>query len=108
MKDVKTVLVLGDMAELGSGGQQMHAEIGKKAKDSGIKTLYATGKLCASTVDAFGGNGFYFRDKKKLIAALKKELTGNEVVLVKGSRSAAMEEVVEWLLSHDNNDKRVN
>ena len=104
----KTVLVLGDMAELGATAAQLHAEIGRKAKQAGIKELYATGKLSANTVDAFGENGFYFRGKNELINALKKKLTGNEVVLVKGSRSAAMEEVVERILTQDNNKKRVN
>ena len=58
--------------------------------------------------DAFGENGFYFKNKNELIKALKKTLTGSEAVLVKGSRSAAMEEVVERILTQQNNNKRVN
>lgn len=104
----KTVLVLGDMAELGDIADQLHAEIGSKAKNAGIKALYACGKMSARTVAAFGDNGFYFDNKNELIDALKCDLTGNEVVLVKGSRSAAMEEVVERILTRDNNKKRVN
>jgi UDP-N-acetylmuramoyl-tripeptide--D-alanyl-D-alanine ligase len=104
----KTVLVLGDMAELGTTAAQLHAEIGNKAKQAGITELYATGKLCVNTVEAFGDGGFYFANKNELIYALKKKLTGKEVVLVKGSRSAAMEEVVERILTEDNNKKRVN
>jgi UDP-N-acetylmuramoyl-tripeptide--D-alanyl-D-alanine ligase len=104
----KTVLVLGDMAELGATASRLHAEIGAKAKQAGIKELYATGKLSVNTVKAFGDNGFYFDSKNELIDALKKRLTGKEVVLVKGSRSAAMEEVVERILTQDNNNKRVN
>jgi len=104
----KTVLVLGDMAELGASAAQLHAEIGKKAKAAGITELYATGEFSAYTVEAFGDNGFYFNSKNELIDALKKKLTGKEVVLVKGSRSAAMEEVVERILTQDNNNKRVN
>jgi len=104
----KTVLVLGDMAELGASAAQLHAEIGKKAKAAGITELYATGKFSANTVEAFGDNGFYFNSKNELIDALKEKLTGKEVVLVKGSRSAAMEEVVERILTQDNNNKRVN
>jgi UDP-N-acetylmuramoyl-tripeptide--D-alanyl-D-alanine ligase len=103
-----TVLVLGDMAELGRDAGKMHAEIGARAKGAGIKALYATGKLSESTVDAFGENGFYFKEKKELIKALIKSLTGSETVLIKGSRSAAMEEVVERILTHQNNNKRVN
>ncbi len=104
----ETVLVLGDMAELGEHAEKLHAEIGSKAKAAGIKSLYATGKLSANTVTAFGENGFYFENKNALIDALKESLTADSVVLIKGSRSAAMEEVVEWILTHENNNKRVN
>ncbi len=104
----ETVLVLGDMAELGSDAEKLHAEIGAKAKAAGISQLYATGKLSESTADAFGENGFYFKNKNELIRALKKALTGSETVLIKGSRSAAMEEVVERILTQQNNNKRVN
>ena len=103
-----TVLVLGDMAELGSDAEQMHAEIGAKAKAAGISQLFATGRLSESTADAFGENGFHFKNKNELIKALRKALTGSETVLIKGSRSAAMEEVVERILTQQNNNKRVN
>ncbi|NOQ90410.1 MAG: UDP-N-acetylmuramoyl-tripeptide--D-alanyl-D-alanine ligase, partial [Gammaproteobacteria bacterium] len=56
----KTVLVLGDMAELGGDAEKLHAEMGEKAKDAGIGALYATGKLSVTTVNAFGEDGFYF------------------------------------------------
>ncbi len=103
-----TFLVLGDMAELGSDAEKLHAEIGAKAKQAGITQLFATGKLSENTADAFGENGFYFKNKNELIKALKKALSGSETVLIKGSRSAAMEEVVERILTQQNNNKRVN
>ena len=107
-KTDKTILVLGDMAELGINADRLHAEVGSKAKEAGIAALYATGVLSANTVDAFGENGFHFATKDKLIDVLKTNLIGNEVVLVKGSRSAAMEKVVEEILTHKNKSKRVN
>ncbi len=103
-----TVLVLGDMAELGEDAQQLHAEVGKKAKIAGIKALYATGKYSANTVEAFGDNGFWFQNKNELIKALKEKLAASDTVLIKGSRSAAMEEVVDQILTRKNNNKRVN
>jgi len=95
-----TALVLGDMAELGKEAEALHAEIGRKAKNAGIDTLYATGKLSENAAEAFGENGFYFKNKNELIKALNKNVTAESVVLVKGSRSAAMEEVVERILTH--------
>ena len=108
MSAEQTVLVLGDMAELGEDAEKMHSLMGEKAKDAGIQRLYATGKFSVNTVRAFGENGFYFEDKEQLISDLQKTLTGSEVVLIKGSRSAAMEEVVERILTQNNNHKRVN
>ncbi len=102
-----TVLVLGDMAELGEDAGRLHAEIGLKAKNAGIKALYATGKYSNNTVSAFGDNGFWFQNKNELINTLREKLTAGEVVLIKGSRSAAMEEVVEQILTQNNN-KRVS
>ncbi|MDT8281195.1 MAG: UDP-N-acetylmuramoyl-tripeptide--D-alanyl-D-alanine ligase [Gammaproteobacteria bacterium] len=107
MQGKKTILVLGDMAELGEDAIRLHSEIGSKAKTAGINNLYATGSLSMNTVRAFGENGFHFEDKNQLIDALQKNLTGSEVVLIKGSRSAAMEEVVKRVLTQQNN-KRVN
>lgn len=103
-----TVLVLGDMGELGESSETLHAEIGKKAKRAGIKALYATGVLSLNTVNAFADNAYHFQTKDDLINALNNDLTGSEVVLIKGSRSAAMEKVVEGILTHNNKSKRVN
>ena len=103
-----TTLVLGDMAELGEHAEELHSDIGRQAKNAGIKKLYATGELSLNTVKAFGENGFYFNNKKELIENLKENLTASSVILIKGSRSAAMEEVVAWILTQNNNTKRVN
>lgn len=102
------VLVIGDMGELGASAEKLHADIGKKSKIAGIDALYATGELSESAIKAFGENGFYFKNKNELIKALQNNLSSNDVVLVKGSRSAAMEVVVEEILTHHNNNKRVN
>jgi UDP-N-acetylmuramoyl-tripeptide--D-alanyl-D-alanine ligase len=104
----KRILVLGDMAELGDDAQQLHAEIGRKAKAAGIDALYATGKYSEGTVSAFAENGFWFQDQDELIEALRDNLTDGALVLVKGSRSAAMEKVVERILTREKNNKRVN
>jgi UDP-N-acetylmuramoyl-tripeptide--D-alanyl-D-alanine ligase len=90
-------LVLGDMAELGSGAKDLHAGIGRRAKERGIERLFAVGPLSAATVAAFGANGEHHPDKASLIASLKQHLHGGVTCLVKGSRSAGMEQVVAAL-----------
>ncbi len=99
------ILVLGDMFELGEEAEQLHAQAGVKAKNAGINALYATGVLSKNTVNAFGKNGFFYKDKKELINALNNSLGGNDVVLVKGSRSAAMEQVVQQIITLQNINK---
>ncbi|MFC4765233.1 UDP-N-acetylmuramoyl-tripeptide--D-alanyl-D-alanine ligase [Dyella koreensis] len=92
-------LVLGDMAELGPSARALHASMGERAKQHGIDRLFAVGPLSAATVEAFGAQGEHHADKASLIASLKKQLHGGVTCLVKGSRSAGMEQVVAAL--HD-------
>jgi UDP-N-acetylmuramoyl-tripeptide--D-alanyl-D-alanine ligase len=93
-------LVLGDMAELGPDARALHAGIGARARDRGVDRLFAVGPLGAATVEAFGPGGEHFDDKPALIAALKTQLHTGVTCLVKGSRSAGMEQVVVALGGH--------
>jgi UDP-N-acetylmuramoyl-tripeptide--D-alanyl-D-alanine ligase len=95
-------LVLGDMAELGPNARAMHAGIGERAKKQGIDRLFAVGPLSAAAVEAFGERGTHYTDKQALAKALNEQLHGGVTLLVKGSRSAGMEQVVAAL----RNDKR--
>ena len=87
-------LVLGDMAELGENARELHAGVGARARQRGVDRLFATGPLGAATVEAFGVGGEHFNDKPALIAALQAHLHPGVTCLVKGSRSAGMEQVV--------------
>ena len=89
--------VLGDIGELGDGGPAMHAEVGEYARNKGIEAAYFAGDFSASAAEAFGGQGLWFADKDPLIQVLVHELPENANVLVKGSRSARMERVVDAL-----------
>ena len=91
-------LVLGDMAELGADARALHAGIGRRARERGVERLYAVGPLGAATVEAFGEGAEHFADKPALIAALTARLHPGVTCLVKGSRSAGMEQVVAALV----------
>ncbi len=86
-------LVLGDMGELGSEARSLHREIGRQARQSGIERLWATGELSAGAVDGFGEGGRSFADRDALSEELRSVLGAQDLVLVKGSRSAAMDRV---------------
>jgi UDP-N-acetylmuramoyl-tripeptide--D-alanyl-D-alanine ligase len=90
-------LVLGDMAELGADARALHADIGARARERGVDRLFAVGPLGVATVEAFGADGAHFDDKATLIAALQAQLHAGVTCLVKGSRSAGMEQVVAAL-----------
>jgi UDP-N-acetylmuramoyl-tripeptide--D-alanyl-D-alanine ligase len=92
----RTVLVLGDMGELGEWAEQGHRDVGAHAAGK-VDALYAVGPLMAHAVAAFGANGRHFADQASLIEALRLESDGT-TILIKGSRSAAMDKVVDALL----------
>jgi len=93
-------LVLGDMAELGADAPALHAGVGARARERGIDRLFAVGPLGVATVEAFGAGGEHFDDKAALVAALKSRVHAGVTCLVKGSRSAGMEQVVAALGGH--------
>ena len=93
----ETWLVLGDLAELGPGASALLAELGRKARTAGIARLWTVGRLSAEASRAFGHAARHFDDQAALAAALRAELHAGVTCLVKGSRSAAMERVIDQL-----------
>lgn len=93
-----TILVMGDMAELGDNARQFHLELGKKASSLGIQKLFAIGQFSKFLQQGFGENAFLFTDKEALSQALSQEIKKDTVVLIKGSRSAKMEDVLHKIL----------
>ena len=91
----RTLLVLGDMGELGDWAEQSHAEVGRYAAGK-VDALLAVGPLMKHAVEAFGAGGRHFADQQSLIEALRTE-QGNTTILIKGSRSAAMDKIVAAL-----------
>ena len=89
-----TLLVLGDMGELGPGAQALHAEAGAYARDAGIDRLFTLGDLSARAAIAFGENARHFSRIEDLLAEIENVLAPDVTVLVKGSRFMQMERVV--------------
>jgi UDP-N-acetylmuramoyl-tripeptide--D-alanyl-D-alanine ligase len=93
----RPILVLGDLGELGPDASDLHREVGTAARAAGVAALYAVGELCREAVAAFGTDGHHFADQAALVAALHRDLTPADMVLIKGSRLAAMDQVVTGL-----------
>ncbi|WP_201194255.1 UDP-N-acetylmuramoyl-tripeptide--D-alanyl-D-alanine ligase [Pseudomonas fluorescens] len=92
----RTVLVLGDIGELGDWAEQGHRDVGAYARGK-VCALYAVGPLMAHAVKAFGEQAYHFATQAELIKALGAEQDTNTTILIKGSRSAAMENIVAAL-----------
>jgi UDP-N-acetylmuramoyl-tripeptide--D-alanyl-D-alanine ligase len=92
------VLAMGDMAELGSDSERLHADVGALARRSGIQHLHAVGPISHAAATAFGTGAHHHADQASLIAALRADLRSGVTVLVKGSRSSAMDKVVAAVL----------
>lgn len=92
------VMVVGDMAELGDEAEECHREVGEAARLAGIDKVLSTGTLSKTISDASGA-GEHLTDKAAVTARLQELLAEQPVItiLVKGSRSAAMEQVVQSL-----------
>lgn len=96
--DGRQLLVLGEMAELGAESESMHRQLGADLAAAGLEYLRTTGGADARALaDGFGQASSYFEDRELLVTSLAAELQADDVVLVKGSRSAAMEQVAHQL-----------
>ncbi len=92
------VLVVGDMGELGEDAEACHQTVGEVARDAGIDAVLSIGTL-SQAISLTSERGEHFSDRAALIARLQTLLSahGTISILVKGSRSSAMEHVVHAL-----------
>jgi len=96
-----TILVLGDMAELGEYAIECHQSLGPVIEQQQIDLLLTLGHFSQHYASSFSGQHYHFEDKNSLNLHLEQQLHShqlkNTTVLVKGSRSAKMEQVVEFI-----------
>jgi UDP-N-acetylmuramoyl-tripeptide--D-alanyl-D-alanine ligase len=85
------------MGELGPRSRALHAELGNLAHRRSVDKLFTVGALAEAAAQEFGAGARHFEDQAALAAALRAALHENVVCLIKGSRAAAMEQVVAAL-----------
>ncbi|NRA52858.1 MAG: UDP-N-acetylmuramoyl-tripeptide--D-alanyl-D-alanine ligase [Gammaproteobacteria bacterium] len=92
------ILVLADMAELGDYAVECHKELGPVIEQQQIDLLLTIGQFSQHYASTFSGQHYHFEDKNSLNLHIEQQLHShqsiNTTVLVKGSRSAKMEQVV--------------
>jgi UDP-N-acetylmuramoyl-tripeptide--D-alanyl-D-alanine ligase len=91
------------MAELGSASSRLHQELGQKAVQAGIDTVIAAGQFASDIISGSVKAGLdvsacrAFSDTQSLCDNLHSFVHPDDIILVKGSRSAGMEKAVERL-----------
>lgn len=92
------VMVVGDMGELGDDAAECHRQVGEAARVAGIDKVLSVGTL-SELISHASRDGEHFQDKPALISRLNGLMSEHKTisVLVKGSRSSAMEQVVHAL-----------
>ena len=93
----KKILVIGDMAELGENSRIYHQELSRTIKESKINITLGLGKYTKEIITLLGRNNTWFRSKDDLVKHLYSCMKGS-TILVKGSRSMKMEEIVKKLI----------
>jgi UDP-N-acetylmuramoyl-tripeptide--D-alanyl-D-alanine ligase len=95
----RRVAILGDMLELGEAAPAMHREIGDLIAKLPVQAVFAYGPEMKHLVQAIGESRWaeHFDDKSRLGDEVHRSVRAGDVILVKGSRGMAMEEVLDGL-----------
>lgn len=95
----KKIVILSNMAEMGTDANLYHEKLGQLLKNSNLDTIFLYGdkKLLAHTLKICT-QAKYFDDKQELAKALLPLCQKDTLLLVKGSRGNKMEEINEILI----------
>ena len=100
--DGRKIAILGDMLELGNYEREGHEKVGMRALEVAdvLITVGRRGAIIGQTALRWGmpaDRVHIFEENAAAIALLQELVTGNDVILVKGSRAMQMEEIVSVL-----------
>ena len=93
----KKILVIGDMAELGENSLNYHQDLARSIKEAKIDICLGIGQYSRELIKLLGEGDSWFKSKELLVKYLYTCMK-NSTILVKGSRSMKMEEVVKKLI----------
>lgn len=102
----RSILILGDMGELGASSESYHAEVGAYAAENAIDMIFSVGVYAAEYSRGFNNSkvasaeSFVFDSQDQLMQFFSANYSAYEpaVILVKGSRSSSMETVIDRLV----------
>jgi len=99
----RLVFICGEMAELGSQSEALHAELGRAVAEAGVDLLVTVGKPPKTTATAAQEAARYdlqtrgFDDTLSACDHVQEFVKEDDIILVKGSRTARLERVVREL-----------
>ncbi|MDC1049688.1 bifunctional UDP-N-acetylmuramoyl-L-alanyl-D-glutamate--2,6-diaminopimelate ligase MurE/UDP-N-acetylmuramoyl-tripeptide--D-alanyl-D-alanine ligase MurF [Candidatus Pelagibacter sp.] len=95
----KKKLILSDMLELGNYSKKLHLEIGKEINKTSLKNINVMGKHILHTYKNLDKQrrGVILKDKSKIIDLIKNDLNNNDYLMIKGSNSTGLNNLVNKL-----------
>lgn len=91
LNSTQKIAIIGDMFELGEEANEQHELIVKLAKDYALDTIFI-GKEFYTFKDKYPGN--YFQLPAEAAQFLQEKLVKNKLILLKGSRGMALEQLL--------------
>ena len=95
-------LALGDMGELGDETETLHRRAAQMARDYGVKKMFGVGSMSSIACREFGNDGYYYEQLDEMAGSILGQLHQGINLLVKGSRAAGMDRLVDKLVSDTN------
>ena len=100
----RKVFIAGSMAELGLQSESLHTQLGKQAVSEGVQVLLAAGPFAEQILQGAAelkvSDPFKFcafKNTEQLCDNLHKWIKPDDIILVKGSRSANLEKAIQRL-----------
>ena len=95
----RKIAVLADMLELGEYEERLHREVGKYLIEKKIDMLVCVGNATKYIYDETKDSmiSYHFDSNQEVEEFLLKVLKENDIVLMKGSNSMKLKEVVDYI-----------
>ncbi len=102
-QNARHIAVLGDMLELGAMTETHHRQLGHFINSLNISSVFCLGEFTPfikEEIDSTKTDVRHFSSQEKLISALRKYISRDDVYYLKGSRGMAMEKLIQEVFTH--------
>lgn len=93
----RTIAVLGEMRELGDAHETEHRGVGARAAELGVDRVVVVGEAARGIHEGAGERSVLLPDNAAAVAWLAEHVAEGDVVLIKASRGARLDEVAATL-----------